>query len=301
MKTLSKGMVPYLFLSPWIAGFLLFTVGPLVFSVVMSFHSWPVTGDAAFIGVKNYVQMFTQDKQFWASLGITFEFALLFVPLNLVLALVLAVLLTQKVRGVNTFRNIFYLPAVVSGVAVSIIWGWIFNSDYGILNYGLSLVGIEGPRWLADPAWAIFAVVIASAWGVGTMMLIFYTDIRGVAPDVYEAATIDGAGPFRQFFQITIPIITPTILFNVITSTITAMQQLTLVLLLTKGGPVKSTYFYGMYVYSNAFKFHELGYASANAWLMFLLILGLTAFIFKTSSSWVFYEAEGGTGKGGRK
>ena len=292
MSNRRSALTPYLFISPWIIGFLAFTFGPLVFSLIMSFFDWPVTSTPAFVGLQNYIKMFTADKQFYKSLVITFKFAAIFVPLNLAIALFLAMLLTQPVRGINFFRNIFYIPAVVSSVAVSIIWGWILNSEYGVLNYVLSLFGIEGPKWLVDPRWAIVSVVIASAWGLGTMMLIFYTDIRGIPKDYYEAAAIDGATPLRQFFSITIPVITPTILFNLITSTITALQQLTLILLLTKGGPLKSTYFYGLYVYSNAFKHHELGYASANAWFMFLIILALTGLIFRSSSAWVFYESE---------
>lgn len=284
--------VPYLFILPWIIGFLVFTLGPLAFSLVMSFFDWPITSAPTFIGMDNYKNMFAHDPQFYKSLGITFKFAAIFVPLNLVIALILALLITQPVKGMKLFRTIFYLPAVVSGVAISIIWGWIFNSQYGILNYALSFIGVEGPKWLIDPKWAILTIVIASAWGVGTMMLIFYTDIKGIPAEIYEAAAIDGANPLRQFISITIPSITPTILFNVITSVIAALQQLTLVLLLTGGGPLKSTYFYGIYVFNNAFKHHHLGYASANAWFMFVIILLLTMLIFKSSSAWVFYENE---------
>ena len=285
-------LTPYLFISPWIVGLLLFTIGPLVFSLVMSFFDWPVTSAPKFVGLENYMKMFTNDPQFYKSLAITLKFAVLYVPLSLITSLILAMLISQPVKGVKIFRTIFYLPAVVSGVAVSIIWGWIFNSKYGILNYALSLLGIEGPKWLIDPASAIVTIVIASAWGVGTMMLIFYTNIKGISPDLYESAAIDGAGSIRQFTSITLPLITPTLFFNLITSTISALQQLTLVLLLTNGGPLKSTYFYGLFVYNNAFKHHKLGYASANAWFMFIIILLLTTLIFKSSSAWVFYENE---------
>lgn len=288
---------PYLFISPWMVGFLVFTLGPLVLSLIMSFFNWSIVSTPSFTGFGNYIEMFTKDPQFYKSLAITLKFAAVFVPLNLITALVLAMLITQPVKGVTVFRTIYYIPAVVSGVAISIIWGWILNGDYGILNYFLSLVGIKGPKWLVDPAWALFAIVMASAWGVGTMMLIFYTDIKNISMDLYEAASLDGASHVAQFFQITIPIITPTILFNVITSLISALQQLTLVLLLTGGGPLKSTYFYGMFVYNNAFKHHKLGYASANAWIMFIVILILTSIVFKSSSAWVFYETEVKEGK----
>ncbi|MCR8643972.1 sugar ABC transporter permease [Paenibacillus sp. N1-5-1-14] len=291
--------IPYMFISPWIVGILLFTIGPLFFSLVMSFFDWPVTSAPTFVGFGNYIKMFTEDPQFYKSIVITFKFALFYVPLSLVTSLILAMLISLPIKGVKFFRAIFYLPAVVSGVAVSIIWGWIFNTKYGILNYGLSLFGIDGPKWLVDPKMAIIAVVLASAWGVGTMMLIFYTNIKSITPDMYESASIDGAGPLRQFISITLPLITPTIFFNLITSTIAALQQLTLVLLLTAGGPLKSTYFYGLFVYNNAFKHHKLGYASANAWFMFIIILLLTALIFKSSNTWVYYEDE--VGKKGKK
>ena len=240
--------------------------------------------------------MFTQDKQVIKSLTISIKYAAIFVPLNICIALFLAMLISQPLKGIKVYRTIFYIPAVVSGVATSVIWSWVLNSDYGVLNYLLSLIGIEGPKWLVDPAWAILAVVIVSAFGVGTMMLVFYTNIKGISAELYEAAALDGAGPVRQFFSITLPIITPTLLFNLITSIISSFQQVTLVMLLTGGGPMKSTYFYGLMTYNNAFRHHKLGYASANAWVMFIIILCLTALVFKSSSMWVFYENEMNSG-----
>lgn len=299
-KGFLKNATPYFFILPWIIGFLVFTIGPLILSLVMSFFDWPLTDTPTFLGIGNYVKMFTQDSQFWKSLIISLKYAAIFVPLNLVIALFLAMLIAQPIKGVKIYRTIFYIPAVISGVAVSIIWSWILNSDYGVLNYLLSLIGIKGPKWLVDPAWALLAVIIASAFGVGTMMLIFYTNIKNIPLEIYEAASLDGASPVRVFFSITMPIITPTILFNLITSIISSFQQVTLVMLLTGGGPLKSTYFYGLYTYNNAFKHHKLGYASANAWVMFIIILILTAVVFKSSSAWVFYETEPGV-KDGRK
>ncbi|MGN1191983.1 MAG: carbohydrate ABC transporter permease [Dorea sp.] len=299
-----KKLIPYLFIAPWIIGFIVFTIGPLIFSLIMSFFDWPVIGDPTFVGLGNYIEMFTQDKQVFKSLIISIKYAAIFVPLNLCIALFLAMLISQPVRGVKIYRTIFYLPTVISGVAISIIWGWILNSKYGILNYFLSFLGIEGPQWLVDPKWAIVAVVIASAFGVGSMMLIFYTNIKEIPIDLYEAASLDGASPARQFFSITLPIITPTLLFNLVTSIISSFQQVTLVMLLTGGGPMKSTYFYGLMTYNNAFEHHKLGYASANAWVMFIIILCLTALVFRSSSTWVFYETEVGAGKkkkGGKK
>ena len=285
-------LAPYLFISPWILGFIAFTAGPLLLSAVMTMFDWPIIGTPSFVGIKNFIDMFTKDNQFWKSVGITIKFMVMFVPLNIIIALVLAMLISKPLRGIGIFRTIFYLPSVVSSVAVAIMWGWIFHSEYGLLNYALSLLGISGPRWLSDPSWAIVAIVIASLWSLGTMMLIFYTAIKSIPKDIYEDAIIAGAYPFRTFFSITLPLITPTLLFKLITSTIGAMQELSLVLLLTRGGPVKSTYFYGLYVYRNAFLHFKLGYAAANAWFMFIIILLLTLLIFKSSPLWVFYEHE---------
>lgn len=300
-KQFWKNVTPYFFISPWIIGFLVFTIGPLILSLIMSFFDWPLTQTPTFLGFGNYIKMFTKDPQFWKSLVISLKYAAIFVPLNLVIALFLAMLIAQPIKGVKIYRTIFYIPAVISGVAVSIIWGWILNGDYGVLNYILSFIGIKGPKWLVDPSWAFLAVIIASAFGVGTMMLIFYTNIKNIPKDIYEAASLDGASPARAFFSITLPIITPTLLFNLITSIISSFQQVTLVMLLTGGGPLKSTYFYGLYTYNNAFKHHKLGYASANAWVMFIIILILTAIVFKSSSTWVFYETESGKSEGKKK
>lgn len=291
LAKVNKRAWPYLFILPWIIGFLVFTLGPLVLSFVMSFFDWSITGTPKFRGLGNYIEMFTTDDQALKSLSISLKYAAIFVPLNMIIALVLAMLISQPVKGAKFFRTIFYIPAVISGVAVSIIFGWLLNGNYGVINYLLSLLGIDGPQWLVDPKWAIIAVIFASAFGVGSMMLIFYTDIKNTPIDLYEAAAIDGAGPARQFFSITLPMITPTILFNLITSIISSFQQVTLVMLLTNGGPMKSTYFYGLMTYNNAFKFHKLGYASANAWVMFIIILLLSALVFKSSDTWVFYES----------
>ena len=291
LAKVNKRAWPYLFILPWIIGFLVFTLGPLVLSFVMSFFDWSITGTPKFRGLGNYIEMFTTDDQALKSLSISLKYAAIFVPLNMIIALVLAMLISQPVKGAKFFRTIFYIPAVISGVAVSILFGWLLNGNYGVINYLLSLLGIDGPQWLVDPKWAIIAVIFASAFGVGSMMLIFYTDIKNIPIDLYEAAAIDGAGPARQFFSITLPMITPTILFNLITSIISSFQQVTLVMLLTNGGPMKSTYFYGLMTYNNAFKFHKLGYASANACVMFIIILLLSALVFKSSDTWVFYES----------
>lgn len=285
-------LVPYAFIFPWVFGFVAFTLGPLLFSLCISFFDWPLIGEVQFVGLKNYQDMFLNDPMFWESLWVTVKFAALFVPFNLIIALFLAILLNQKVKGYAFFRTFFYLPSVISGVALAMIWAWVYNGEYGILNYFLSLVGIKGPNWLSDPNWSLIAMVIASLWGQGTLMLIFLAGLKNIPQNLYEAASIDGAGKVQQFFKITLPMLTPTILFNLITTIIGAFQQLTLALVLTGGGPLKSTYFYAMYVYENAFKYFKMGYSSANAWFMFLIILGLTLLVFKSSAAWVYYENE---------
>lgn len=281
---------PYLFILPWVIGVLLFTAGPLLMSLVMSFFNWPVIGTPEFLGVGNYVRMMTEDKQFWESLRITFTFTFIFVPLKIALALFMAVIITKPLRFANGIRTIFYMPTVVSSVAVSIIWGWILNTEYGIMNFGLSKLGITGPDWLNNKASAMGALVLASAWSVGALMLIFYTALRSISVEIYEAATIDGSNQLTTFFRITLPLITPTLLFNIVTSEISTLQNLDLVMLLTKGGPLMSTYMYGLYVYRNAFDKSQLGYAAANAWVMFIIILILTGLIFKSSSIWVYNQ-----------
>ncbi|WP_429844439.1 carbohydrate ABC transporter permease [Brevibacillus sp. FIR094] len=285
-------LTPYLFILPWILGFLAFTLGPMLFSLVMSFFDWPVVGEVTFVGLDNYVNMFTDDPLFWQSLWITIKFALLFVPLNLFIALFLAMMLNQKVKGSGFFRTVFYLPSVISGVALAMIWAWVYDGEYGIFNYMLSLVGITGPDWLNDTTWALIAMVIASLWGQGSMVLIFLAGLKSIPESLYEAASIDGAGAVQKFFRITLPMVSPTILFNLIMTIISAFQQLSLALLLTGGGPLQSTYFYAMYAYDNAFKYFKMGYASANSWFMFAIILVLTFIVFKTSGKWVYYEGD---------
>jgi multiple sugar transport system permease protein len=285
-------VAPYLLISPWVLGFLIFTFGPLIFSLVISFFDWPIIGQSHFVGLGNYTEMFTDDSLFWKSLWITIKSALIFVPINIVLSLFLAVLLNQSVRVKSLFRTIFYLPSIISGVALAMIWSWVFSGEFGILNYFLDLFHIQGPDWLNSTRWSLGAIIIASLWGQGSMMLIFLAGLQSVPKDIHEAASLDGAGAFKRFLRITIPFLTPTILFNLITSIISAFQQLTLALLLTGGGPVRSTYYYAMYVYENAFKYFKMGYSAANAWFMFLIILSLTMLVFKSSAAWVHYEAD---------
>lgn len=286
------GVTPWLFISPWIFGFIVFTVGPLLFSLYMSFFDWPIVGEREFIGIDNYRTMLTLDPQFWESLWITTKFALLFVPLNIVLAFLMALLLNMGLKGTGFFRTAFYLPSVISGVALVTIWSWIYSHRYGLLNYLLGLVGVDGPNWLGDASWAVVAITIASLWGLGGTMLILLSGLQSIPKELYEAARISGVPLWAQTVWITLPMLGPMLLFSVITSIISAFQQLTIALLLTEGGPLGSTYFFAMYIYDNAFKYFDMGYAAAMSWIMFGIVLVLSLAVMKSSAAWVHYEGE---------
>ena len=212
------------------------------------------------------------------------------VPLGLMLALALALLLNQKFKGVTAFRTIYYLPTVMSGVAVATLWKWIFNSDFGILNLLLDKIGIRGPAWLTDEDWAIWALILTSLWTVGGSMLIFLAGLQGIPNDLYEAAEIDGAGAWNKFRNITVPLISHVTFFNLILGIIGALQVFTEAWVLTEGGPNNSTLLLSVHLYRNAFEYLKMGYASAIAWVMFMIVLALTLVVFKSAPMWVHYQ-----------
>ncbi|MGE6781795.1 carbohydrate ABC transporter permease [Ensifer adhaerens] len=288
----ARHIVAYLFISPWILGFLFFTLGPLVFSLTMSFYDWPVVGERSFVGLENYRSMLFEDPQFWESLWITVKFAAIYVPFNIVMSFLLALMLHHIRFGSGFFRTAFYLPSVISGVALVTIWSWIYSKEYGLLNFMLSFVGIDGPNWLGDPNLAIVAIIIASLWGLGGTMLILLTGLKAIPKELYEAATVSGVPGWAQMVFITLPMLGPMLLFTFITSIISAFQQLTIALLLTKGGPLGSTYFFAMYIYDNAFKYFDMGYAAAGSWVMFIIVLLLSLGVMRWSAAWVYYEGE---------
>ncbi|WP_432346686.1 sugar ABC transporter permease [Shinella yambaruensis] len=288
----SRHLTAYLFISPWILGFLFFTLGPLLFSLTMSFHDWPVVGERTFVGFDNYRTMLLDDPQFWESLWITVKFAAIYVPFNIVMSFLIALMLHHATFASGFFRTAFYLPSVISGVALVTIWSWIYSREYGLLNFMLSLVGVDGPNWLGDPGLAIVAIIIASLWGFGGTMLILLTGLKAIPKELYEAATVSGVPGWAQMLFITLPMLGPMLLFTFITSIIAAFQQLTIALLMTKGGPLGSTYFFAMYIYDNAFKYFDMGYAAAGSWVMFLIVLVLSLLVMRWSSAWVYYEGE---------
>lgn len=290
MKIRTK-YIPYIFILPWIIGFICFSFGPLCFSLVMSFFEWPIVGEPVFVGFRNYKELF-QDSLFYHSLLVTFKYVIWYVPLSILFGLLTAMLININFKFNTLFKVLFFLPTIVSGVAIAIVWSWIFDKEYGILNYLLNLLGIGNINWLGDRRWSIISLVIASLWTIGNVMIIFLAGLKNIPKELYEAAYIDGANWYHTLFKITLPLLTPTILFNLITITISAFQVLTLALLLTGGGPARSSYVYAMFVYHNAFRYSRLGYASSAAWIMFVIILILTLILFKSSNKWVYYEGE---------
>lgn len=288
----------WIFISPWIVGFLLFTVGPMIASLVFSITDYKVISPPIFVGLNNYIKLFTSDPDFWHSLGITATYAVIAIPLNLVFGFALAFLLNQKVPGVSVWRTIFYVPTVLAGVAVAILWGLIFNPKFGILNWFLGLFGIAGPGWLASPDWALSALILMSLWGVGGGMIIYLSGLQSIPTTLYEAAQLDGANGWQQFFRITIPLVSPVILYNLVVGIIGTFQYFTEVYVLTSGltggvgGPAKSTLFYNVYLYTTAFRYMNMGYASALAWVLFVIVLMLTLLVFRSSAAWVYYEGE---------
>jgi multiple sugar transport system permease protein len=277
-----------LFLSPWILGFVIFTAGPLIASVALSFMSWDVITPAKWIGLANYKQLF-HDHLMYVSLGNTLYYAALSIPLHLIVALALAMLLNQKVRAMGFFRTIFYLPSLTAGVATFLLWGNIFEPQNGLANRILRHFMSNPPGWLIDPAWSKFALVIMGTWAVGATMLIFLAGLQGIPSHLYEAASIDGAKPWAQFLSVTVPMLSPTIFFNTIILTISSLQVFTQAFVLTHGGPSNSTLFYVYYLFNRAFVYFNMGYASAMAWLLFAIVLVLTLIQMRVSKKWVHY------------
>jgi multiple sugar transport system permease protein len=282
----------YILIGPWIVGFIIFTLGPMVASLIFSFTDYSVVKESQFLGLANFVELLFKDYRFWHSLKVTLTYAVFAIPIGLTLGLALALLLNTKVPGIAVWRTLFYTPSVVSGVAVAVLWSYLFNPRFGVINWLLSVVGIDGPGWLSSPQWALPALILMSLWGVGGGMIIYLAGLQGIPTALYEAAEIDGANKLQSFFSITLPLITPVLFYNLIIGIIGTFQIFTQAYVMTAGGPVESTLFYNLYLYNNAFRYHRLGYASALAWVLFLIILGLTLLVFRSSSAWVYYEGE---------
>ncbi len=279
----------FLFILPWAIGYLIFRFGPLLYSLFLSFTDYRGSGAPTFIGPDNYVYMLTKDPRFIDSVRSTFLFVAAFLPLSLIVGLGIALLMNKRVRGISLFRTLYYLPAVTSGVAVAILWQFVFHKQWGILNGILSWFGVPQIGWLVDPSWVMSAFVLMSLWGVGSSMIIYLAGLQAIPTELYEAAGIDGAGHVRQFVHITLPMLSPTIFFNLITGLIAAFQIFESAYVMTGGGPKYATYFFGLNIYFTAFQSLRFGYASTVAWMLFAIIVALTLFVFSTSRQWVFY------------
>jgi multiple sugar transport system permease protein len=282
----------YLCISPWLIGFIFLTVGPMLYSLYISFTRWDLLTDPVWVGLRNYTVKMPNDERFWQSLKVTVLFTLAYVPLELIGGLALALLVQSRIRGIRLFRTIFYLPTVLAGVAFVVVWLWMLDPRGGLVNLILARFGIVGPRWLLDPDWALPALVMMSFWGWGRAMVIYLAGLQAIPGELYEAAAIDGASSWTRFWRVTIPLLTPTIFFNLILSIISTFQSFTNAFVATNGGPLDSTLFYVLYLYKQAFEFRAMGYASALAWVLFLIILALTLVVLRSQRFWVFYAGE---------
>ena len=280
----------YLFAMPWFIGFGVFLAYPIFASVYFSFTEYSVLKPPIWVGTDNYSTL-VGDEVFWKTLVNTLYFAAMFVPLATVVAFGLALLLNTKVRFMPFYRTVFFVPSLVPVVSLVILWMWLFNGEHGLINVALGAVGIEGPNWLGTVEWSKPAIVLMSLWGVGNAMVIYLAGLQGVPASLYEAADLDGASAWQKTKNVTIPLVSPVILFNVVMSVIHSMQIFTQPYVMSEdGSPSRSIYFYSMYLFDNAFKYHKMGYASAMAWIMFLVIFFLTLVALKFAEKRVHYE-----------
>ena len=286
----SEARAGYLFAMPWIIGFGVFLAYPIFASIYFSFTEYSVLKPPLWTGTDNYKAL-VSDEVFWKSLLNTLYFAVLFIPVATFVALGLALLLNTKVKFLSIYRTVFFVPSLVPVVSLVILWIWLFNGEYGLINVVLGWVGIDGPNWLGEPAWSKPAIILMSTWGVGNAMVIYLAGLQEVPKTLYDAADIDGASPWKKTLHVTLPLISPVILFNVIMSIIASLQIFTQPYIMSEtGSPARSIYFYSMYLFDNAFKFHKMGYASAMAWIMFIIIFLLTLFALRTAEKYVHYE-----------
>jgi multiple sugar transport system permease protein len=281
-----------MFLVPWFIGFFGLTLGPILYSLYLSFTNFDLLTAPRWAGLDNYVRMFTADPKFTTSMRVTLFFVAFSVPLKLAFALGVALLLNRGMRGLPLYRAMFYLPSLLgASVAIAILWRQIFAGN-GLVNQVLALVGIEGPSWISNPKYSLWTLIILSIWQFGSPMIIFLAGLRQIPQDMYEAASLDGAGKWRMFWKITLPMLTPVVFFNAIIQTIEAFKSFTPAYIISggTGAPINSTLFYTLYLYQEAFAYFRMGYASALAWVLLAIVALFTAFSFLTSKFWVHYD-----------
>ena len=279
----------YLFISPWFVGFLVFTAGPLIAALGFSFTDWNGFSAIEWIGFENYIQL-SRDARFWQSLKVTLIFTVFYLTLNLIIGFALALVMNQPVRGMRIFRTIYYLPAVLSGVAVAVLWSFLFHREFGALNWLLGFIGIKRIGWIVSESWALPSIIIMELWRVGSTIIIFLAGLQGIPPELYEAAEVDGANRRWRLWSITIPLMSPTIFFVLIVGFINTMQVFTQAYIMTRGGPNYATFFYSMNLYQTTFRELRLGYASAQAGILFVIIFIVTLCILWVSRYRVNYE-----------
>jgi len=278
------------YLLPWLIGLLIFQLYPFLMSFYYSLTDYNMVNSPKFIGFSNYIKIFTEDNQFVQSLKITGIYVLMAVPLKLTFALLVAVILSAKLKGINFFRTIYYLPSILGGsVAISVLWRFLFAKD-GVINSLTAKLGIPAVDWLGNPDISLFTIGLLTVWQFGSSMVLFLAGLQQIPSELYEAASIDGASKVRIFFKVTVPLLTPIVLFNVVMQMINAFQEFTGAFVITNGGPMKSTFLYALKVYEEAFTFFKMGYASALSWILFIIIMVIAAIIFTTSNRWVHYE-----------
>jgi multiple sugar transport system permease protein len=285
-----KSCVGYAFIAPWLLGFLAFTAYPFLSSVYLSFTRYNIVTPPIWVGAANYHTLLTGDPLFWKSLGVTFKFALIAVPLGVVLGVALALLLNLNLRGMGVYRTIFFLPSILPTVATSVVFLWLFNPEIGLINRLLRAVGVTGPEWLQSPQWALPSLVLLSLWAVGGSMVIYLAGLKDIPAHLYEAATIDGASAWQRLRHVTLPMLSPVIFFNLVMGLIGVFQYFTEAYIMTQGGPEDSTHFYALYLFERAWRYLDMGYASAMAWVLFLVIMAITGLLFWTQRRWVHYE-----------
>jgi multiple sugar transport system permease protein len=279
----------YLFIMPFILGFLLWFLIPALTAVWLTFTDWNLIRPPRYVGLDNILQL-GSDPLFWQALKVTTIFTVISVPVSLVASLLLALLMNIRIRGVDYFRTIYYLPSIVPAVANAVLWSWILNTDFGLANVLLRWLGLPKVQWLQDPSWALPALILVSLWGLGASMVIYLAGLQGIPTVFYEAAEIDGAGRWAQLWNITLPLLSPVIFFNLIIGIIGTFQIFTAGFLITDGGPQNATLFYVLYLYRNGFRFLKMGYAAALGWVLFVIIMLLTLFVFKYVGRLVHYE-----------
>lgn len=288
-----KNYIGLLYIMPWLIGFLVFTLYPIVASFYLSFTDYNLMSAPTWVGFDNFTKLFG-NKHFLKALGVTAKYVILVVPLKLVFSLFVAFILNMDIKGINFFRTAYYIPSILgSNVAIAILWKFLFATD-GLVNQVLGVVGVNPVSWFGQATPAILTIVLLRVWEFGSTMVIFLSALKEVPGELYEAANVDGSGPWRNFFQITIPMITPIIFFNFVMQLVSAFQEFNAPYLITSGDPQKGTYLLPMLIYDNTFKHYKMGYASAMSWVLFIIVMAFTLITFNSSKYWVYYGDNGG-------